>query len=112
MYTETQEALRNSLWNFMGSMLTASMYDDKKNKESVTALISEELCKFCKNEDETTIDMDAAKPILKAAVWLLDAKETELYNLMEKAPEVAKVDIELNICKYTHAKEALQYFLK
>lgn len=112
MYTETQEALRNSLWNFMGSMLTASMYDDKKNKESVTALISEELCKFCKNEDETTIDMDAAKPILKAAVWLLNAKETELYNLMEKAPEVAKVDIELNICKYTRAKEALEYFLK
>lgn len=78
MYTETQEALRNSLWNFMGSILSASILEDKRKKENVTALICEELCKFCKTEEETSVDMQAAKPILKAAVWVLEARKLEM----------------------------------
>lgn len=97
MYTETQEALRNSLWNFMGSMLTASIHEENKAKESVTALISEELCKFVKNEDDISIDMTAAKPILKAAVWVLEAKTTELNNTLNTAPDIAKPAICSNI---------------
>ena len=49
MYTETQDALRNSLWNFFGSILNASILEESRTKENVTALVSEELCKFCKN---------------------------------------------------------------
>lgn len=78
MYTETQEALRNSLWNFMGSILSASVYEEKKRKENVTALMCEELCKFCKKEDEVSIDMQASKPILKAAIWVLEARKLEM----------------------------------
>ena len=97
MYTETQEALRNSLWNFMGSMLTASLHEENRAKESVTALISEELCKFVKNKDEISVDMVAAKPILKAAVWILEAKVTELNNTLTDAPDIAKTAIYNNI---------------
>ena len=97
MYTDTQEALRNSLWNFMGSMLTASIHEEKRAKESVTALISEELCKFVKNQDEVSVDMVAAKPILKSAVWILNAKITELNNTLDTAPEAAKEVIQINI---------------
>ena len=97
MYTETQEALRNSLWNFMGSILTASIHEEDKAKESVTALMSEELCKFIKNEDEVSVDMTAAKPILKAASWILEAKITELNNTLDTAPDVAKPTIYNNI---------------
>lgn len=78
MYTETQEALRNSLWNFMGSILSASILEDKRKKENVTALMCEELCKFCKTEEETSVDIQAAKPILKAAVWVLEARKLEM----------------------------------
>lgn len=88
MYTETQEALRNSLWNFMGSILSASIYEEKKKKENVTALICEELCKFCKKEDEVSVDMQACKPILKAAVWVLEARKLE----MEKSKNALDVD--------------------
>jgi flagellar hook-basal body complex protein FliE len=97
MYTETQEALRNSLWNFMGSMLTASLHEENRAKESVTALMSEELCKFVKNKDEISVDMVAAKPILKSAVWVLNAKITELNNTLETAPTAAKEVIQNNI---------------
>lgn len=78
MYTETQEALRNSLWNFMGSIYTASIYEDKKKKENVTALMCEEMCKFCKKEEDETVDMQACKPILKAAIWVLEARRLEM----------------------------------
>lgn len=97
MYTETQDALRNSLWNFFGSILNASILEESRTKENVTALVSEELCKFCKNEDETSIDMVAAKPILKAAIWILDAKIVELTNVLDTAPEVAHPAIIKNI---------------
>lgn len=88
MYTETQDAIRNSLWNFMGSILTASILEKNKRKENVTALMCEELCKFCKTDDETSVDMQAAKPILKAAVWVLEARKLE----MEKSRDHLDVD--------------------
>ena len=84
MYTETQEALRNSLWNFMGSILTASVLEEKRRKENVTALMCEELCKFCKKEDETSIDLQAAKPILKAAVWVFEGRKLEMQKAIEE----------------------------
>lgn len=101
MYTETQEALRNSLWNFMGSILTASIYEEKKKKENVTALMCEELCKFCKKEDETSIDMQASKPILKAAIWVLEARKLE----MEKSK--SNLDIDAMITPMDKAIEEL-----
>ena len=77
MYTDTQQAIRNTLWNFMGSIMDASGYDNENNKQTVTALMSEELCRFCKNDDEKTIDINTAKPILKAAKWVLESKLME-----------------------------------
>ena len=84
MYTETQEALRNSLWNFMGSILTASVLEEKRRKENVTALMCEELCKFCKTEDEQSIDLQAAKSILKAAVWVSEARKLEMQKAIDE----------------------------
>lgn len=81
MYTETQQSIRNSMWNFMGSLLSTSSFEDNsKKKENVVALISEELCKFIKSDDEV-LDINAAKPILKAAIWILQARRLELKNL-------------------------------
>lgn len=84
MYTDTQQALRNSLWNFMGSLLANSAFENDKAKESVTALVSEELCKFCKNEDEVTVNMGACKPILKSTSWILQARIQEMKTERDK----------------------------
>lgn len=111
MYTETQDALRNSLWNFFGSILNASILEENRTKENVTALVSEELCKFCKNEDGTSIDMVAAKPILKATIWILDAKIVELNKTLENAPKVAISAITQNIANVQDLKDALSNFI-
>lgn len=111
MYTETQESLRNSLWNFMGSILTASVLEENRRKENVTALVSEELCKFCKNEDDTSVDMNAAKPILKSANWILNAKLTELQKTLEEAPDVAKPVIQDNYNKVCELSDLLEEFI-
>ena len=111
MYTDTQQALRNSLWNFMGSILTASALEEAQAKESVMALMSEEMCKFVKDENETSIDMVAAKPILKAASWVLGAKLTELYKTLETAPAVAYDPINKNIENIHNIKTELDVFI-
>lgn len=111
MYTDTQQALRNSLWNFMGSILNASMLEEAQAKESVTALMSEEMCKFVKDEDETSIDMVAAKPILKAASWVLQAKITELNKTLAEAPEVVHDTILKNIDDVQRIKAELDVFI-
>lgn len=111
MYTETQDALRNSLWIFFGSILNASILEESRTKENVTALVSEELCKFCKNEDETSVDMVAAKPILKAASWVLDAKLKELYKTLNIAPAVAYDTINKNIENVQNIKTQLDIFI-
>lgn len=95
MYTDTQQAIRNSLWNFMGSLLTASMYEDKRNKESVTAVFSEELCKFCKDENDK-IDILAAKPILKSSIWILQNRKAEIESLPVKTEAINKTIEELD----------------
>lgn len=96
MYTETQQAIRNSLWNFMGSLIDASMFEDNaKKKENVTALFSEELCKFVKTEDDK-IDIQAAKPILKSALWILEARKLEFNNLPIKTPAIDNAIKELD----------------
>ena len=104
MYTDTQQAIRNSLWNFMGSLLTASSLEGVHAKESVIALMSEEMCKFVKQEDNESIDMVAAKPLLKATSWILDAKLKELYKTLDEAPKVAHEAIINNINNINNIK--------
>lgn len=77
MYTNTQQTIRNTLWNFMCSIMDASAFDNGKKQQTVTAIMSEEMCKFCKNEDEKTVNIETAKPILKAAKWILESKYAE-----------------------------------
>lgn len=84
MYTDQQEALRAALWNFIGAILNSSAYEGDDGKQTVVALISEELVKLCKDEDDK-INMKIAKPILKSTEWLL----------RERANDITKLSVEL-----------------
>lgn len=84
MYTGEQEQLRMSLNQFFGAILTNSKFEDPSlAKQSLIALVIEELLKFCKNEDET-IDMIAAKPILRGTHYALEQRK---FNIEEKLTE-------------------------
>ena len=71
----------NELEKYYTEMAFLEIYDEiSKKKENVTALMSEELCKFVKADDKT-LDIKAAKPILKSALWILEARKLELKNI-------------------------------
>lgn len=84
-YTSQQEAIRSGLYNFLGSLYTSSYFDAKdiKAKESVIALVLEELCKMCQKENKE-IDLSCARPILKSSLWVLQQREIELKQELDK----------------------------
>lgn len=86
----------------MGTILDASSYNNDNKKQAVIALMSEEMCKFCKNEDEKTIDINTAKPMLKASKWILEAKlieakaASDTKNIKELTTLIASFDKYIN----------------
>lgn len=100
MYTKEQEQLRISLNQFFGAILVNSNYSDPNlAKQSLIALTIEELLKFCKNEDQT-IDIVAAKPILRGAHYIIEQRECNIVDklrstsLSEEEIEEATADLE------------------
>ena len=71
-YNPHQETIRASLYQFLGGLVMGS-----PDKESVIALISEELVKISTKEDET-FDNNMIKPILKSVVYILTVKYNKL----------------------------------
>jgi hypothetical protein len=80
-YSDNQQAIRVALWNFMGALLNSSRYEGEEGKQTVVALVSEELAKLCKNDDGS-INMVVAKPILKNAEWVLESRSQEITKTM------------------------------
>lgn len=71
MYTDEQEQIRMSLHQFFGGIITSSNLEEPQMKrQSLIALVTEELCKFCK-DDKEQIDVVVAKPILRATEFIL-----------------------------------------
>lgn len=80
MYTAEQEQLRSSLNQFFGTILVNSNLKDKEyKKQSLVALVIEELLKVCK-DDKEQVDIIAAKPIIKATHYLLEKRKTDIVD--------------------------------
>lgn len=85
MYTQEQEQIRMSLYQFFGSILVNSnLQESEMRKQSLIALTLEELVKFCKKEDNT-VDIVVAKPILKATEYLLKNRKEDITKSMTDA---------------------------
>lgn len=81
MYTEEQEHLRMALHQFFGSILINSNLKDKEmKKQSLVALVVEELIKICKDDN---IDIIAAKPILRGAHHILSIRKQEIEEVLQ-----------------------------
>lgn len=84
MYTQEQEQIRMGLHQFFGSILVNSNLEDSSmRKQSLIALVLEELVKICK-KDDNEIDIVAAKPILRATHYILEGRMNNIKSFMSK----------------------------
>lgn len=83
-YTNEQEAIRQSFANYLGALTSASIFEGQMQKENVIALLSEELTKYVCNEDNT-IDIKSAKPILKSSLWILNKYKEDMVTKANQA---------------------------
>ena len=77
-----------SLHQFFGSILiNSNLKDSSMKKQSLVALVIEELIKICKTE-QGNIDMLAAKPILKSTDYILSNRLNEVLTQLKKDEEI------------------------
>lgn len=74
-YTQEQEAIRQAIANFLGALLMNSMFKESEAKENVIAIFCEELVKYV---SDGGLDIQAAKPLLKSTLWILEKRREEL----------------------------------
>lgn len=74
-YTQEQEAIRQAIANFLGALLMNSMFTETEAKENVIAIFCEELTKYV---SDGGLDIQAAKPMLKSTLWILEKRREEL----------------------------------
>ena len=74
-YTQEQEAIRQAIANFLGALLMNSMFTKTEAKENVIAIFCEELVKYISDDG---LDIQAAKPLLKSTLWILQKRKEEL----------------------------------
>lgn len=74
-YTQEQEAIRQAIANFLGALLMNSMFTESEAKENVIAIFCEELTKYV---SDGGLDIQAAKPLLKSTLWVIEKRKEEL----------------------------------
>lgn len=82
-YTSEQETLRAAINNFIGVAASSSMYEGKDAVRNVIALFLEELVKYIQTDDG--MNMNAAKPILRATVYILESRRKEAIESFKEA---------------------------
>lgn len=98
-YTKEQEAIRQSFANFLGALMTNSMYENELAKENAIAVLCEELVKYIQNENNT-IDVQLSKPILKSSLWTLQKRKEDMLKDLEKI-NIEGIDVINNTSQYT-----------
>lgn len=111
MYTEQQESLRSALWNFMGAILNSSTYEGDKGKQTVVALISEEIAKLCQDE-EGKISMEIAKPILRNAEWILRNRSNDIVvaSLNDELSSLSRKNLENAANEISSISDSLKHY--
>lgn len=100
-YTNEQEAIRQSFANFLGALLSNSIYENDEAKENVIALLCEELVKYA--QEGNTINLNVSKPILKATLWILQKRKQEIIMYLNDS------DLCSDLCQNTDTTFTSQY---
>ena len=83
-YKSEQESLRAAITNFIGVAASSSMYEGKDAVRNVVALFLEELIQYIETEDKG-VNMNAAKPIFRANVYVLEQRKKNIVDSYYKS---------------------------
>ena len=112
MYTQEQDQLRMSLIQFFGSILANSNFEDASmRRQSLIALVTEELIKVCKSGNENGIDMIASKPLLRATQHIIHTREQEIRKELNDLC-MNDDDIEDAVENMTYIRAGLENYIK
>ena len=84
-YTNEQETLRAAITNFIGIAASSSMYESKDAVRNVVALFLEELIQYM--ETDEGFNMNAAKPLFRANIYVLEQRKKDIENSYRKSFE-------------------------
>ena len=84
-YTSEQETLRAAIINFIVVAASSSMYEGKDAVRNVVALFLEELIQYM--ETDEGFNMNAAKPLFRANIYVLEQRKKDIVNSYKKSFE-------------------------
>ena len=84
-YTNEQETLRAAITNFIGIAASSCMYEGKDAVRNVVALFLEELIQYM--ETDEGFNMNAAKPLFRANIYVLEQRKKDIVNSYRKSFE-------------------------
>lgn len=101
---------RNDLTQYIGAMLDSSDFEGKSARQIVAAALVEEAVKICKNDTE--VDFYVAKPILRAANYLLQAKKKSLLMAADGLDEESAKKLLQKASEYNAAHDLLDALIE
>lgn len=99
MYSNDLTQIRTGLVNYIGAMLKATKLEGKAANQTVAATLVEEALKLTQVES-SVCDLYVAKPILRANIFLLNQRCSELKKLMSTLDGEVKITVATKIKRY------------
>lgn len=83
MYTSDQTQIRQGLVSYIGAIVKSSPFEGRAARHDAASILSEETLKLAQGDDET-VDIYVLKPLLRATVFTLKQRSSELSELPNK----------------------------
>lgn len=80
MYSNDQTQIRAGMVNYIGALINSSPFEGRAAKQNVVAVMTEEILKLAKGEDQT-VDLYVLKPMIKGMVFIINQRVNELSKL-------------------------------
>lgn len=98
---------RQGLTQYVGALLTSLKGEDKARAQLIVAALCEESLKLCMNNDAQKFDYFAAKPVLRAASFVLSKRAEEMKADASGLPDSIRRSLMLLSANYSKLAQEL-----
>lgn len=112
MYSNDITQIRAGLVNYIGAMIKASGLEGRAANQYVGAVLVEEALKLTQLEDNSPCDLYVAKPILRANMFILKQRCSELKKLINSLDAEAKIVVATTIKRYEEIVQTYEVMSK